>query len=319
MSQTLRSRLYHSLESDYSPNPLGRVFGALLIFLISANVIAAILETVDTIYIRFDSYFDWFEAVSIVVFSVEYLVRVWVCVEDQEPRARSAIKIRFRYMLKPLALIDLIAIAPAFVGLLFAVDLRWLRLFRLLRLFKLTRYWSALNLLYRVIREEAQVIGAALFLLCVIMVLASGGIYIVEHRAQPEAFGSVPAAMWWTIATLTTVGYGDVVPVTALGKFIGGVISLIGIGMVAFPAGILAAGFAEQIRRSRRLYRERVDEAMAEGPVTGDAAAALEEVRTELGLSEEIASDIVRSGATRKDEHKHCPHCGGLLPADSEN
>ena len=314
----LRPALYRALESGYPPTVSSRALGAFLIVLIGANVVAAILETVGSVYARFGPYFDAFEAASIFIFSVEYLSRVWVCVEDPDRSGKAPVKARLRYMLTPLALIDLIAIAPAFLGLLIAIDLRWLRLFRLLRLFKLTRYWSALNLLYRVMRDEAQVIGAAVFLLCVIMVLASGGIYIFEHRVQPDAFGSVPAAMWWTVTTLTTVGYGDVVPVTPWGKVFGGLISLIGIGMVAFPAGILAAGFAEQIRRSRRLYRERVGEAMAEGPVTDDTVAELEEARTELGLSEDMASDIVRTEAERKSTLARCPHCGGLLPPENE-
>ena len=312
----MRMRLFRILENAQPPTPLGRAVDVFLIALISLNVVAAIVETVDGVYAQFEIYFGIFESVSIVVFTVEYLARIWVCVDDPEAQNRAPLRTRLRYMVSPLALIDLIAIAPAYLAFLFAVDLRWLRLFRLLRLFKLTRYWSALNLLYRVLRDEAQIIGAALFLLCIIMVLASGGMFVVEHRAQPEVFSSVPAAMWWTVSTLTTVGYGDVVPVTTLGKILGGFISLIGIGMVAFPAGILAAGFAEQIRRSRRLYRERVDEAMAEGRVSEDTAAALEEARTELGLSEDIASDIVRSEAAKKEDPERCPHCGAVLPSD---
>lgn len=314
MLQSLRARCYQILEGIHPPGFEGRFVDALLVLLISTNVLAAILETVDSIYLQFGPYFDRFEVFSIVIFSVEYVARVWVSVEDPERQRHSSFVARLRYMITPLALIDLLAIAPIFLGLLFAVDLRWLRLFRLLRLFKLTRYWSALNLLYRVMRDEAQTIGAALFILCVVIVLASGGIYVFEHTAQPDVFGSVPSAMWWTVSTLTTVGYGDVVPVTPWGKVFGGLISLIGIGMVAFPAGILAAGFAEQIRRSRNLYRERVDEAMSEGLTTGDTAAELEEVRTELGLSEDMASDIVRSEVARQDEDAYCPHCGGPLP-----
>lgn len=314
MSHTVRARLYRILEGDHPSKTVGRTVDILLILLISTNVIAAILDTVDVIYDRFGTYLDGFDVFSISVFSIEYLARVWVSVEDPDAQGKTSLKARFRYMLTPLALIDLIAIVPAFLGLLFSADLRWLRLFRLLRLFKLTRYWSGLNLMYRVIRDEAQVIGAALFILCVIMVLASGGIYLFEHRAQPDDFGSVPAAMWWTVATLTTVGYGDVVPITTMGKFFGGLISLIGIGMVAFPAGILSAGFAEQIRRSRNIYREHVDEAITEGLETGDTAAELEEVRTELGLSQGVASDIVRAQVSGKGEGRYCPHCGGPLP-----
>lgn len=310
---SIRARLYHVLEHGHPQTRMGTVADGFLILLISLNVIAAILETVAPVYARFAVPFDGFEAVSIAVFSVEYAARVWVSAEDPALRESSPMRARLRYMVSPLALIDLIAIAPAYLALFLAVDLRWLRLFRLLRLFKLTRYWSALNLLYRVMRDEAQVIGASLFLLCIVVVLASGGIYVFEHRVQPEEFGSVPAAMWWTVTTLTTVGYGDVVPVTGWGKAFGGLVSLVGIGMVAFPAGILAAGFANQIRRSRELYRERLEEAMEEGPVTENVVAELEQARTALGLSEDTASDIVRSEVARKEDRAFCPHCGGLI------
>ena len=312
----MRTRLYRILEGEHATIPLARAVDVFLIVLISLNVVAAIVETVAEIRAEFGALLHTFELVSIAIFTIEYLARIWVSVDDPERDGATPFKARLRYMVSPLALIDLIAILPAYLGFLSAVDLRWLRLFRLLRLFKLTRYWSALNLLYRVMRDEAQIIGEAIFLLCVIMVLASGGMYVVEHRAQPEAFGNVPAAMWWTISTLTTVGYGDVVPITPLGKILGGFISLIGIGMVAFPAGILAAGFAEQIRRSRRLYRERVDEALADGPVTGAQAAELEEARTELGLSEGIAADTVQSEAARSQDRTRCPHCGGDLTSE---
>ena len=308
-----RERLYRILEHGYPQTRAGIVADAFLIALISLNVLAAIVESVASIYARFHLAFDVFEGLSIAVFTVEYAARIWVSADDPERHDMAPWRARMRYVFSPLALVDLFAIAPAYFALLVIIDLRWLRLFRLLRLFKLTRYWSALNLMYRVMRDEAQVIGAALFLLCVVLVLASGGIYAFEHRAQPDAFGSVPAAMWWAVSTLTTVGYGDVVPVTPWGKVFGGIVSLIGIGMVAFPAGILAAGFADQIRRSRALYRERLDEMMAEGPVTEDAVAELEEARTELGLSEDSVSDIVRSEAARKEERIYCPHCGGLI------
>lgn len=284
--------------------------------LISLSVVATIIETVDTVYAQFAAYFGVFESVSMVIFSIEYLTRFWVCTDGPATRDRTLLRARLRYIIPPLAPIELIAIAPAYLSFLFTVALRCLRLFRLLRLFKLTRYWSALNQLSRVMCDEAQIIGAAMFLLCVIMVLASGGMFVVEHRTQSVDFGSVPAAMWWTVQTLTMVGYGDVVPVTPLGKLLGGFISLIGIGMVAFSAGILAAGFAEQIRRSRRLYREPVDEAMGAGHAHGKTAAALEEARTVLGLSKNLASNIVRDEAAKMDGPPRCPHCSGVLPLD---
>ncbi len=287
----MRAYLYRILEDGHEPTPAMRATEILLITLISLNVIAAIVETIAPVHARLATFFAWFEAGSIAIFSIEYLARVWACVEDPDLKGRRPARARLRYMASPLALIDLIAIAPAFLSLFIAVDLRWLRLFRLLRLFKLTRYWSALNLLYRVVRSEAEIIGAAVFLLCLVLVLASGGMYVVEHHAQPEAFGSIPAAMWWTVATLTTVGYGDVVPITVWGKMLGAFISLVGIGIAAFPAGILAAGFIEEIRRGREDRNEtRADHATANGTGTPN--------RTDDGQNPAIP---------------RCPHCGSLL------
>lgn len=315
MLETFRGRVYHIMEEGRPVSPWGYVFDIVLILLIALNVAAAIAETIHPLYLAYRLYFDSFEAFSIAFFTIEYFARIWVCVDSAEVKAgESRTRTRIRYLFSPLALIDFIAIAPFYLSLFFALDLRALRILRLLRLFKLSRYWSALNLLARVLRGEAEVIGAALFLLLVIMVLASGAMYLVEHRAQPEAFGSVPAAMWWTITTLTTVGYGDVVPITTLGKVFGGIISLTGIGMVAFPSGILAAGFAEQIRRGRREYREQVNAALARGVIDQAVTDALLDLRTELGLSEAATSDIEISEVEKTIERHRCPHCGEDLP-----
>lgn len=312
MLKALRGRVYHIMEEGRPVSPWGYVFDIVLILLISLNVAAAIAETVNPLYQMYGPYFDSFEAFSIAFFTVEYFARIWVSVDAED--GVSAARIRIRYLFSPLALVDFIAIAPFYLSLLFALDLRVLRILRLLRLFKLSRYWSALNLMTRVLRSEAEVIGAALFLLLMIMVLASGAMCLVEHRAQPTAFGNIPAAMWWTITTLTTVGYGDIVPVTPLGKMLGGLISLTGIGMVAFPSGILASGFAEQIRRGRREYREHVDAALAKGAIDEAVTDALSDLRTELGLSEAATSDIEPSEEEKMRPRRSCPHCGEELP-----
>ena len=303
----MRALFYRILEGGDQPTPVMRITEILLITLISLNVIAAIAETVTPVQAEMATFLAWFEAVSIAIFLIEYMGRVWVCVEDPDLKGRPPGRARLRYMVSPLALIDLVAIAPAFLSLFIAVDLRWLRLFRLLRLFKLTRYWSALNLLYRVVRNEAEIIGAAVFLLCLVLVLASGCMYVVERDAQPEAFGSIPAAMWWTVATLTTVGYGDVVPVTIWGKVLGALIALVGIGIAAFPAGILAAGFIEQIRVNRRGGNDAgADRAAAGGTGTPHGTA-----------SGESRAVPVANAAGRKAGHAdgipRCPHCGKPL------
>ena len=301
----MRAHLYRILEDGHKPTPAMRTTEILLMTLISLNVIAAVVETIAPVQVKLAALFAWFEAGSIAIFSIEYLARIWVCVEDPEVKGRRPVRARLRYMASPLALIDLIAIAPAFLSLFIAVDLRWLRLLRLLRMFKLTRYWSALNLLYRVVRNEAEIIGAAVFLLCLVLVLASGAMYVVEHDVQPEAFGSIPAAMWWTVATLTTVGYGDVVPVTGWGKVLGALISLVGIGIAAFPAGILAAGFIEQIRNGHKNGGETS---------TGHVAASGAGTPHRTGGQGNPAVPPARlAEAGRDDRAPRCPHCGSVL------
>ncbi len=284
----MRNALYRILEGENPRTPAMRAAEICLIALIVLNVLAAVAETVDSVHGRFAALFGWFEAASVAVFTLEYAARVWTAAED--PARAGQRHPRLRYLASPLALIDLAAILPAYLGFLFVVDLRWLRLCRLLRLLKLARHWPALGLLYRVIRSESQIIGAALSVFCVIFVLASGVIYVVEHEAQPEAFGSIPSAMWWSVATLTAVGYGDVVPVTAWGKAFGGLVSLIGVGVVAFPAGILAAGFIEQIRGA------------------GRASA---------GASAETAAPTAGSGNGPEAGGPRCPHCGKPLASPS--
>jgi voltage-gated potassium channel len=244
----LRGRVYNTLESSAPDNWLGRWFDNFMIVLIVTNVIAVILETHEGIAAAPD-FFWTFELLSVAVFTVEYLARLWVCVENPEPGYGHPVLGRLRHVATPMALIDLIAILPFYLAFLVSVDLRFMRVFRLLRLFKLTRYSSALETLGIVVYGQRRPLGAALLIMLILLVFASSIVYLFEHDAQPEAFASIPHAMWWGLATLTTVGYGDVAPVTALGKTFGGFVMVLGIGMFALPAGILATGFADEIRK----------------------------------------------------------------------
>ncbi|MDQ2694853.1 MAG: ion transporter, partial [Pseudomonadota bacterium] len=228
----LRRRTYEILEVARGGDAASRAADVFLIILISANVAAIILESMPAVQAAHRVFFAAFEAFSVAVFTVEYLLRLWAAAEDDRRRGPAARR-RLRWAVSPLALCDLLAILPAYLALFVGMDLRFLRVLRLLRLFKLTRYSRAMELLAQVFREEAATFGTTLFILLVMMILASSGIYLVEREAQPDAFGSIPAAMWWAMATLTTVGYGDVTPVTSLGKFFGACITIVGVGMVA--------------------------------------------------------------------------------------
>lgn len=226
-----------------------QVVDAVLCGLIVVNVAAAALSTVDTYYARHHMAFDLIEVVSVLIFTVEYAARLWVAVEHPLYREYSAFQARLRYAVSPLAVIDLLAIAPFYLVIFFNADARILRIFRLVRLLKLARYSPALGTLARVLAAERRALAAALVVMGGLLLTAATAGYYAERHAQPESFASVPHAIWWALATLTTVGYGDVVPVTVLGKVIGAFVMLFGLGMFALPIGIIASGFANEIHR----------------------------------------------------------------------
>ncbi len=272
-----------------------------LMLLILANVVAVIVGSVDTIAARWGRWLDLFELVSVVIFTIEYLARVWVCVESPAYRGWRG---RVRYMLTPMALIDLLAIAPFYVGIWWQGDTRVLRVLRLMRVFKLTRHSASMDLLLTVLRKEIGTVLSAMFIMMIIVVLAASGIHLIERNVQPEGFGNIPQAMWWAAVTLTTVGYGDVVPVTVVGKLFGLLITVAGVGMVALPAGILASGFSLELQKRREEFRLQVQQAL-EGGISPKQAQALEIAREQLGVREDEAELIVDT-----ERAATCPHCG---------
>jgi voltage-gated potassium channel len=250
MRETLKQRLYQILERGRPEDRISRVVDWSLIVLIIANVVAAAAATVDSLYARYGDAFWEFEVFSVVVFTVEYLCRLWVRTEQHSLSDQGPIIARLKFALSPYGLIDLLAILPFYVAFFVpTVDLRFLRAFRLLRLLKLARYSPALATLWRVLVSERRALAAALILMAILLVTASTAIYYAERDVQPDKFGDIPSAMWWAITTLTTVGYGDTVPVTGVGRAIGGLVMICGVAMFALPVGIIASGFAAEIRR----------------------------------------------------------------------
>lgn len=309
----LRRRAYEILENP-AHDPTGRLLNSLLIGLIIANVAAIILDSVPSINARYKTWFVWFEWLSILLFTFEYVARVWAAVERDHRRYKAPIKGRIRYMLSPLALIDLLAILPFYLTFLLPVDLRFMRIFRLFLIFKLTRYHASMSLLARVVRNEAGPIAAAMFVLATLLMVAASFAFIAEHKAQPEAFASIPDAMWWTIVTMTTVGYGDMVPVTPLGKVLGGVIAVIGLGMVALPAGLLAAGFSEQLHVRKRAFEDEVHNMLKDGVISAEESDQLEAVQDRLGLTDQQAAEIMQLIKLRQGSVL-CPQCGHSFSA----
>ncbi len=248
---TVKARLHAVLELPSEADRTARWLQLGLRTLIVANIAAVVAGTVPTVAAQWGRWLHGFEDVSVGVFTIEYLARVWTCVE--RPPYRHPFFGRLRYLASPLALIDLLAILPAYLTVV-TVDLRFLRILRalrILRLLKLARYSEAMQILGAVAVRSRRELALSAFLALVLLLIAASLMYYVEREAQPDRFSSIPAAMWWAVATLTTVGYGDVYPVTPLGKVLGAAISVLGIAMFALPTGILGAAFANELARRR--------------------------------------------------------------------
>ena len=248
MAKRLNRRLYELLETRHLRGRSLIVQGG-LILLIFANVVAVVLETVEPIAQAHARFFHWFEIVSVAIFLVEYVLRLHACTAGPREQFHHPLWGRLRYALTPVAIIDLVAILPLFFLLLFAMDLGTLRLVRILRVLKLMRYSPAMAMLGRVVYNERKGLFGALVLLLILLVLSSTVVYYVEREGQPKTFGSIPDAMWWAMAALTTVGYGDVTPITAIGRIIAGFVAILGIGAIALPTGIIASAFIEEHKR----------------------------------------------------------------------
>lgn len=247
----IKARIYSILEKHHGQDRSSRVFDIFIVTLILLNVALVIVETVEGFSQSYSTILFVLDAISVFVFTIEYFLRLWVCTEN--PQYSRPIAGRLRYAFSFYMLVDLVAILPFYIPILFFVDLRILRLIRLVRifrLFKVGRYSKSLRYLVTTFKNKKEEIFVSLFIVIVILVISSSVIYYVEKDAQPESFGSIPDAMWWGVAALSTTGYGDVRPITPLGKFLGAIITVSGIGMFAVPAGIIASGFINKIQGS---------------------------------------------------------------------
>jgi voltage-gated potassium channel len=242
----LKKRLYLILEQPGPSDRLARAWNLAIMGAIAISTLAVIAETVETIDRQYQPILQTIEVASLGLFGAEYLLRLWVI--TCSPRYGHPLFGRLRFAITPLALIDLLAIAPALVAT--RVDLRFLRVARLarvLRVLKLARYSQSMGLIARVVRRKREELLIALGLFSILLVMASALMYFAEHAAQPKAFSSIPAAMWWAVVTMTTLGYGDVYPVTVAGRFLAGITALLGIAAFALPTSILGAGFLAEL------------------------------------------------------------------------
>lgn len=315
---SFRNACYHILapaSEAHEYKKCSKLFDILLIALIIVNVAAMMLETVPGIPALWQHELHTIEVVSVLIFTVEYILRVYSSASapnrtsqangtsqakgtsraDGTPQEKTtAWKKRWAYITSPMALVDLMAILPFYLSVFVAFDLRILRVFRVLRILKIGRYSRSMQTLVTVLRNESHSLIAAISVLLLFTVIAATCIYYIEHTAQPDVFSSIPASLWWALVTLTTVGYGDAVPVTALGKIFGGLITIMGICFYALPAGILSSSYTTQMQLKRDRFKDTVRTALDDGKLSDHEIRHLEHVRVLLDLDEEEAKLIMR-------------------------
>lgn len=247
-----RRRVFQIIEKAGPNDYASRTFDIFIISLILLNVAAVIAYSYPAARELHRGLFDLFELISIVVFTIEYLLRIWTApLKYPHLRPPNAI---VRYIFSFMAIVDLCAILPFYLPALFRVDLRFLRILRItriLRILKMNRYAESLQMIGRVLRRRARDLIVTVFMTSLLLLVASSVMYYAETNTQPTQFPNIVASFWWAVATLTTVGYGDVYPVTAAGKIISGIIAVLGIGLVALPTGIISSGFLDELNRKQ--------------------------------------------------------------------
>lgn len=250
----LKKRIFEILEGTIPNDKPAHIFSIFIVTLISLNVFAVIFETVPAIHgSKYIILFHYFEVFSVIIFSIEYILRLWSCTVSE--KYSNPVTGRIKYAVGFMPLVDLAAILPFYLPFFIVLDLRFIRavrLFRLFRLFKLGRYSESLKILINVLKAKKEELYITVFVVFILLVLASSIMYYAEHLEQPDKFSSIPAAMWWGVATLTTVGYGDIFPVTLLGKLLSAVIAVLSIGIFALPTGIIGSGFIEEMSKQKK-------------------------------------------------------------------
>jgi voltage-gated potassium channel len=252
MYHATKSRVHILLHPELGDTKWDKVINGFIIILIILNVIAVMLETVHSIHIKYEAFFHIFDLVSVMIFTIEYVLRVWS--SNHNPRYKHSVYGRIKYMMSTDAIIDALAILPFYLHVMIGFDLRVLRILRLLRflrLFRLTAYMKSAKMVKNVFKSRANELKLSLVLLVFLIIIASCLLYFAEHIAQPKVFSSIPATFWWAVVTVTSVGYGDMVPVTLIGKALTGIIALFGLALLALPAGIITAGFLEEFNKTK--------------------------------------------------------------------
>lgn len=272
--QAVRNRIYEIIAEPPEGDRLGNFVTGAILVLIAVNVTLGILETVDALNSRFASFFYWFEVFSVIIFTIEYVLRLWSCTSQEA--FRHPIRGRMNMATQPMSVIDVLAIAPFYLQFLLpsGMDLRFirvLRLFRLFRLFRMASLAAAINTVCNVFKRKKEQLAIAVFVLLMVVLFSASLMYLAEGNQPGTKFTSIPQSMWWAMITVTTIGYGDMYPETPIGQVIGAVIGFVGVCVFALPVAILGAGFIEELEKEEESKANlNLSEAVTDAPMQLD-------------------------------------------------
>jgi voltage-gated potassium channel Kch len=306
--RTFRQKIYALVFPSPYGGKLHEYYDLFIVFWVLISVLAVILESVDSIYYNLAVEFVVLDTMAVLVFGFEYAFRIYSCVED--PRYKHWFAGRFRYARSPSAIIDLLAIIPFFLEVLLhhLVDLRFLRAFRLMRLFKLTRYTGSAGTLFTVVRRELPTIGTSAFIMMLLVVFAASFGYLLEHEAQPEKFENIPTAIYWAVITLASVGYGDISPITPMGRIMTVVMALLGIGIFAIPASILSSGFMHELQSQRQHLENELFAMLEDGVLSPEEREKVEALGKKLNISPQQLDTLIEKAKRESKDRNTKEH-----------
>ena len=291
--RTFRQKIHALVYDSAYGGRLKDFFNVFINVWVLISVLAVVMETVASVSYLISIEFVILDTIAVAIFSVEYMMRIYSAVE--EPGHRNPLTGRIKQFTNPSTLIDFLAILPFFLEVLLhhVLDLRFLRIFRLARLLKLTRGSDATGTLFKVIKREWPVMSAAAFVMILLIVLTASLGYLVEHAAQPEKFENIPTAIYWAVITLASVGYGDISPITPIGRAITVVMSLVGIGIFAIPAGLLASAFSDQLHKEREALKASILRMLGDGVLDPEEMDLLRSEAKRLHLTVDEMNSIL--------------------------
>ena len=302
--RTFRQHVHALVWPSRFGGQIHNFFDLFIIFWVLISVLSVLMETVDAVHYILAMEFSVLDSIAVAVFTTEYLMRIYSCVED--PRYKEAYAGRARYAFTPGAVIDALAVMPFFLEALLhhLFDLRFLRIFRMLRLLKLTRFSDATKLVWDGIKREAGTIGASFFVMLLVIILCGAVGYLFEHAAQPDKIDSIPTAIYWSVITLGSVGYGDISPITSMGRVIASLMALLGIALIAIPSGILAAAFTDQLRIEREKIGTKIVEMMEDEKIDPDEKAQMEADARRLHITSTELEQMIKVSQERRSLDK---------------